>query len=1170
MIQRLAVLSFLMAVVIQAQLVCSFETPEQCALAKGAGTKTTVVEEHATEGGKALQVLFPGSLKDTWPGVSFRPPVELLLDKDMLSFDVYNPSSKTVRLSWRIDGADGKKIFGGAAVKPKGQTLSIYLRALDEELPLEMIAQFYPYVRMPREDTTLFFDNFRTADFADTFVPLTHRQIGPVVAPSAADKARGYQLFSRHWLDFVFPHSRPRVGEDAVRLETFVTPGEAEPLTFSVVALRDLKQARVTVGDLVSPTGGRIASSATTIYPVRCLDKRVVYSSKQFIRDVPVLLEKRPSIDVAAGVAKRFWLDLAIPAGTLAGIYQGTASFAAEGVSAAKLAIHIRVLPFTLPEPKDMFFGEYYQGPRLADTPELKREFLERDMRDMRAQGMTSIGLCFGVDTEPASFVDGKAKLVFDGSSLFEHCMNLYRELGFPAPIVLLSDSGQGFAGKSEAEFGSPEYKQYYQAFWRAMQAECKTRGWPELIVQPVDEPGWQDQQAKDRNTTLLKWLKEIPGMRTEQDGPPDGYFRSVAGPHADMWNYNGGIDKESVVAEAKAKGHLVVLYNCDVESYRPEAQRYVAGFFQKRSGIHGCYNWAYMSFSGSPYSDFDYRTGTWMHVYPKWKDEVGGPSTGWLGFREGIDDYQYVLAFEQAAAKAERQGNAAAKKAAAEGRQQLASLLATIDYSPRVRSTPRFAIKRAVGDGFEVTGLFKLPNGWDFPTYDIARWQLAEATLRIATAGQGGRPTVATAGTVPKQLLADLSWAEKPEAKKAAKRVARQVAIPRITAKITVDGDFSESAWKQAAQIGDFGLATGGKPQAQTRAWIFRTAAALCVAVECDEPFTNMMTANIGEDGGAVWKDDCVELFFDPNLDRATFRQLVVNSLGKVLAVDSTGAKWQPKVQVAAKVLANKWRVELVLPLADLQATSTNFGFNLCRERRPTEVFELSCWSPTGGGFGEPDRFGVAALGASYFQSMALGQGVVGANELTAAVANPTAASLQVRFAAVCKGVDGKTRRTVSRTVTLAPGKVQRLAVPYVLSSASGDVVIQGVVENAKTGKVLANQQLNQKLIQPLQIRVSPGLSFTSRSALAYTATVAVARELRPKLALQIQLVEESTGRTVSQAAVPTVGGEILSGAVQMGTATGSYRLRTVLSRTDGTVVAQVETPVSRVLGPF
>ena len=1167
MIQRLALLSFLLAAAVPAEPICSFETPEQCALVVAAGAKTSVVEEHATDGRKALRAVFPGSQKDSWPGLSFRPPAAALLGKDMLCFDVHNPAGKEIHLSWRIDGAGGQKIFGGAKVKPKGDTLSIYLQALGEQIPLDAIRQFYLYQRMPREDVTLFFDNFRTESFSDSFVPMTYRQTEPAVPPAAADRERGYQLFARHWLDFVFPQSRPRAGETMVRLDAFATPGEAEPLTFSVLALRELKGARVTVGDLLSAEGARLPAAAVAVYPVRCLDKRVVYSSKQFIRDVPVLLERRQTVDLAPDTARRFWLDIRVPADTAPGVYQGTATFAAEGAPSFVLPMRVRVLPFVLPEPKNMFFGEYYQGPKLATTPEQKRAFLERDLRDMRAQGMTSLGLCFGVDTKPATFADGKAKLVFDGSSLFEHCMNLYRDLGFPAPIVLLSDSGQGFASKSEAPFGSPEYKAHYQAFWRAMQAECKARNWPELIVQPVDEPGWQDQEAKDRNTTLLKWLKEIPGMRTEQDGPGDGYFHGVAGPHADMWNYNGGIGKDETVAAAKAKGHLIALYNCDVESYRPETQRYVAGFFQQRAGTHGCYNWAYMSFSGSPYSDFDFRTGTWMHVYPEWKEEAGGPSIGWMGFREGIDDYRYALALEQAAERAEREGDAAAKVAAKAGRQQLASLLATLDYSPQIRSRANFASRRPVEGGFEVGGPYKLPNGWDFQTYDIARWQLAEATRKIlGTEAERALPPTA----VPGELLVGATWAEAPAAGPASARVARQVAIPQVEGEIAVDGEFGEDAWRRAATIGDFELPTGGKPQAQTRAWLLRTATAICVAVECDEPYTSMMTTNVAEDGGAIWKDDCVELFFDPNLDRTTFRQLAINSIGKVLAVDSTGAKWQPKIQVATQVLEDKWRVELVLPLADLQATSTSFGFNLCRERRPTEIFELSCWSPTGGGFGEPARFGVATLGASFLRRVTLGEGVLGPNELTAAAGNPTGVELHVRLVAVCAAAEGGEVRSAGEVATLPPGQGKELAATYTLATAEKGVTVRAVLEDARTGKILAEQQLSQDVASPLRVRVTPPVSFTSQSSLACAAAVAVARTLRPSLHLEFLLVDDASGRTLSRSVAPAVSGETLAASIQPGSGVGSYRLRTVLARADGTVLAQVETPLTRVAGPF
>jgi hypothetical protein len=443
MMRRLVALSLLVAVGAQAQMLCSFETPEQSAMMVASGAKTSLVADHATDGKTALRAVYPGSEKDSWPGISFRPDPALLLKRDMLSFDVFNPSTKPVHLSWRIDDANGKKIFGGAVAKPGTETLSIYLRALAEQLALDKVQQFYLYQRMPREDVTLFFDNFRLADFGDSFTALTYRQVEPAVEPTAEDGARGYQVFHRHWQDFVFPNSRPRAGETSPRLDAFATPGETEPLTFSVVALKALKQAGAKVGDLLAPDGSRIPSDAVSIYPIRCLDKRVTYSSKQFIRNVPVLLERRATVDIAAEEAKRFWLDVRVPADAKPGVYGGAVTFAADGVPECSLPIRVRVLPFSLPEPKDMFFGEYYQGPRMAKTPEEKRVALEQEMRDMRAHGMTSIGLCFGVDTKPATFANGEAKLVFDGSSLFEHCMNLYKPLGFSAPVVLLSDSGQ-------------------------------------------------------------------------------------------------------------------------------------------------------------------------------------------------------------------------------------------------------------------------------------------------------------------------------------------------------------------------------------------------------------------------------------------------------------------------------------------------------------------------------------------------------------------------------------------------------------------------------------------------------------------------------------------------------------------------------------------------------
>ncbi|MDX9981585.1 MAG: hypothetical protein RBU25_16300, partial [Lentisphaeria bacterium] len=353
MTRHLALFGLLAVSAASAQVICSFETPAECALAKGSGAKVETVAEHATHGAKALHAVFPGSEKDSWPGIVFRPDPALLQGKDQLVFDVFNPAAAAVQLSWRIDDANGKKVFGGAKLKPGAQTAEIYLQALGDQLELAKLTQILLYVRCPREDVALFFDCFRLRNFADDFIPLVHREDGAAVPPGPEDETRGYQLFARHWLDLVFPTSRPRPGETAIALDVFATPGEAEPLVFSVLALRELTAARVTASELVSPAGARIPAAAFTVYPVRNLDKRVTYSSKEFIRDLPVLLERRASVSIPANTAKRFWLDLRVPVGTPPGVYSGQATFAAEGVPAATLPVRVRVLPFSLPEPVD-------------------------------------------------------------------------------------------------------------------------------------------------------------------------------------------------------------------------------------------------------------------------------------------------------------------------------------------------------------------------------------------------------------------------------------------------------------------------------------------------------------------------------------------------------------------------------------------------------------------------------------------------------------------------------------------------------------------------------------------------------------------------------------------------------------------------------------------------
>ncbi len=123
-------------------------------------------------------------------------------------------------------------------------------------------------------------------------------------------------------------------------------------------------------------------------------------------------------------------------------------------------------------------------------------------------------------------------------------------------------------------------------------------------------------------------------------------------------------------------------------------------------------------------------------YVDPPMGDEAGGPSTGRIGAREGVDDYRYVHTLRRAIARAEASDNADARRAAAEAREELERIVASIDYSPRVRGTAKWTESTTLDDGTRtIGGTLKLPNGRSHAEYEVHRWIVAEHTMRIMAA---------------------------------------------------------------------------------------------------------------------------------------------------------------------------------------------------------------------------------------------------------------------------------------------------------------------------------------------------------------------------------------------------------------------------------------------------
>jgi len=625
-----------------AQKITSFETPAEVAILRPSGLQAEQSREHATDGQHSLKVTVKGSATDSWPGLDYAPANPDLSQAAVLAMDVFNPQDFPISLSFRLDDASGKNKFTGAEIKPGPNRIELWLTASRFDLDMKHVARIYPYFRMPRRDFVLFFDNVRIEAATARFKAMAFEETNPEPAYSGQDRARGYVVFARPWLSTVFPDSRPLPHELAPTLSVFGCPGQTVPVTFCLRALQDLGQTTVAPADL---TGGgqKLPAEALRVYPVSYRNKRLVYSSQFYVKDMPTILERREFVPVPKDRTQLFWINVAIPADQPAGLYTGQLTVKPTQGQPVAVPLQVRVLPYRLVEPRNMFFGEYYQPPQLAKTPEEKLATVARDLQDQREHGMTSLGLCYGPNDDEFTVEGTNVTLNLKPDGLYSKTMETYKALGFPMPIIQLNDTGQTPAAKFP--FGSPEYIATYKSFWIALAKMHQERGWPEMIVQPVDEPAWQGPDERSRNLACLKWLKEIPGQRTEEDGPVDGYFLSEAGPFADVWNGNGAVPAPDVMKKAQVAGRIITSYNNDVESYRPEMGRYCNGFYQLRAGARGTFNWAYISFAGDPYDDLSADTGSWMHVYPPLPElgEVGGASTGWEGARAGVDDFRFA-----------------------------------------------------------------------------------------------------------------------------------------------------------------------------------------------------------------------------------------------------------------------------------------------------------------------------------------------------------------------------------------------------------------------------------------------------------------------------------------------------------------------------------------------
>lgn len=142
-----------------------------------------------------------------------------------------------------------------------------------------------------------------------------------------------------------------------------------------------------------------------------------------------------------------------------------------------------------------------------------------------------------------------------------------------------------------------------------------------------------------------------------------------------------------------------------------------------------------------------------------------------------------------------------------------------------------------------------------------------------------------------------------------------------------------------------------------------------LVLTIRCFDDDMSKVRKNITGDGGEVWKDDVVEVFFDPvKPDRVLTQLVVAAGGGRWMGLGNGEVKQYDQWRAEVTQGADHWDVVMRIPYRLMgwekrPPAGTAIGFNIGRQRPETK--ELSSWSFAHGDFQDRNSFGKLLLGS-------------------------------------------------------------------------------------------------------------------------------------------------------------------------------------------------------------
>jgi hypothetical protein len=471
-------------------------------------------------------------------------------------------------------------------------------------------------------------------------VPLRNPPDETLEAPlTKTDRERGYILWHRHPFRYVYPNSAPGKRDVISELSVKLARDEYEPVTFSLYALQDVGQVRLSITEMVSDQGALLppveVHVVDTVPRLRSM-KGDAYEMR------PRLLRRQNTLSIEKRQSRRFWLTVHASPGTEPSQYRGALRITTD-LGRTEIPLTVEVLPFALLERPDKEYGfdmtYVFQEMTAQDlTAEERAKLYENGVKTYRsfhAHGLTTV-----IPHSPFVFrrsPDGNPDL-----RDLQAAVKAFGEVGFTGPFVyycghLVQNAKPGWAG-STCAFDARDHPALMKEIISYARSHFPGMQSMDVHWMPGDEVQ-DDRGGPNRMRITGRLLRAIREMDEKAaisvwSGTPWAVAITLGGPtpkRGEHWQYpNEDTTVPSCVDDA-------------------EGMRRAFGLQHVKSPYVGIAPWTFQTSqnaSGDPYTDLDASTARpeVMVAYPG----VDGPmpTPEYEALREGIDDgrYAYVL----------------------------------------------------------------------------------------------------------------------------------------------------------------------------------------------------------------------------------------------------------------------------------------------------------------------------------------------------------------------------------------------------------------------------------------------------------------------------------------------------------------------------------------------